>query len=104
MARGVIAALRYRAKTSKSTAKFLESFLKSSCFYCGCQTVIPKRGDDVFIKNKLTADHIILRSNGGTLERRNLIPCCELCNNMRGDKDFIAFGIESIVKHNLKLV
>ena len=68
------------------------------CFYCKIPTIIFSEPSGRAPKNALTLDHIIQKSLGGLTTRFNLVPCCNVCNNKRGNMDFIEFGIKSILK------
>lgn len=48
----------------------------NECAYCG---------DKV---HKLTYDHFIPFSSGGSFTKENLIPCCQSCNSSKGKKVF----------------
>jgi 5-methylcytosine-specific restriction endonuclease McrA len=49
---------------------------KYTCQYCG-----------VSISGKnATIDHIVPKSKGGSSDFLNLVACCQLCNNKKGDK------------------
>ena len=50
------------------------------CFYCGVQLV--KSGHNV--PNRLTKDHVIPRSSGGTSCVGNLVRACRRCNSWKG--------------------
>lgn len=54
---------------------------KNHCAYCGCKLKL----------EQMTIDHVIPKSNGGTKDIKNLMPCCPDCNNYKsslGIKDF----------------
>lgn len=48
------------------------------CWYCGSE-------------GKLTIDHIIPRCRGGKSNWKNLITCCQSCNNEKGDSSAYSF-------------
>ena len=52
----------------------VKSLFKNRCAYCGSL-------------NKLTQDHIIPLSKGGTYTNNNIIPACGRCNSSKGNKD-----------------
>lgn len=55
-----------------------------NCCYCNTLLDSPK---------KMSIDHVIPRSKGGSNHIDNLVICCEPCNTKKGDKflvDFIA--------------
>ena len=49
------------------------------CHYCGIR--LHWNG-----KHKLTADHVIPRSHGGTNRRKNLVASCYDCNQRKGSQ------------------
>lgn len=49
-----------------------------SCAYCGKPQ---KRGR----KNRLSRDHVVPITKGGTTEDRNIIPCCGTCNRSKNN-------------------
>ncbi len=52
-----------------------------SCVYCGS-------------KSKLTYDHFIAFSKGGSFKQNNILPCCKKCNSSKNDKDFAEWYIK----------
>jgi len=46
-------------------------------------------------RQKLTKEHVISNSNGGTIERKNIIPVCGKCNDKKIDKDWYEFAKQS---------
>lgn len=54
------------------------------CAYCCCQLVY-QNGQ----KNSATVEHIIPKSQGGTYNIKNCLMACKLCNNTRGNTDFL---------------
>jgi 5-methylcytosine-specific restriction endonuclease McrA len=74
---------RYRTMTSarrKSIKKRLEQDWGAFCFYCH-RPLTWVWGKDSFF----TIDHYIPKAEGGTDEYNNLVPCCDRCNNLKGD-------------------
>lgn len=66
-----------QAKVGDLTATQWQAILEIfnyTCAYCSCG-------------GKLTMDHIIPVSKGGTLTKSNIIPACQHCNSSRRDKD-----------------
>lgn len=49
------------------------------CHYCRC----PMDGHDP--QRRATKDHVIPKSRDGTNDPSNLVPCCDLCNRMKGN-------------------
>lgn len=64
---------------SKTRRRWLWKQGYRKCHYCGIR--LTWRG-----KGKLTADHVIPRSSGGTDRRKNLVPACYDCNQAKGNK------------------
>jgi 5-methylcytosine-specific restriction endonuclease McrA len=54
-----------------------------ACCYCGASVT-----DEV----KLTLDHIIPHSHGGSNNETNLVTCCHTCNSIRGNRSVEAFA------------
>jgi 5-methylcytosine-specific restriction endonuclease McrA len=52
----------------------LSALLRGCCFYCGQKNV------------KITLDHVIPISRGGTHSIGNLVACCLRCNSSKGNK------------------
>lgn len=54
----------------------------NKCAYCG------KRAGSLRCDGKglerLTLDHVVPRSQGGSNHPSNLVPCCHACNNLKG--------------------
>lgn len=50
-------------------------YFDNECAYCG------KR-------NKLTFEHVVPFSKGGSFDKKNIIPACTECNSSKNDKDF----------------
>lgn len=60
----------------KSKSKFILAKTGGKCYYCGCE-LEPENN---------TVDHIIPRSNGGSDQSENLVPCCRFCNSLKGNR------------------
>lgn len=54
-------------------------FFGGECAYCGCTT---RRGE------RLTKDHLLAMSAGGTTSQENIVPACSSCNSSKGAEDF----------------
>jgi HNH endonuclease len=54
-----------------------------ACAYCG---------EAVEDGAKLTLDHLMPHSNGGSNEATNLVTCCHKCNSSRGNRSWMAFA------------
>ena len=54
-------------------------YFGGSCAYCGCT---PKRNQ------RLTRDHLLPVSAGGTTTPDNIVPACSSCNSSKGAEDF----------------
>jgi len=59
------------------------------CVYCGSA----QRGPTWYDKRprRLTLDHIVPASQGGTNLRSNLVTCCNHCNENRSSMDIVAW-------------
>ena len=89
--------MNWIAQTSRLTIYLRDGL---ACAYCG---------DSVEGGAKLTLDHIIPYSKGGSNSPSNLVACCHRCNSARGDRPMRAFasgvadylGVDAaeIVKH-----
>jgi 5-methylcytosine-specific restriction endonuclease McrA len=59
-----------------------------SCAYCGSN-------------EKLTVDHVVPLSRGGTSDLSNLVPCCFSCNSSKGNKtanEWIEYNLKRGIK------
>ncbi|MEQ6357870.1 HNH endonuclease signature motif containing protein [Lysinibacillus sp. M3] len=63
--------------TNEQWEETCESF-NYCCAYC--------RGEE-----KLTYDHFIPFSKGGSFGKDNIVPCCTTCNSSKNNKDFITW-------------
>lgn len=52
------------------------SYFDGACAYCGTTN------------KKLTVDHLVAKSRGGTDDMCNLVPSCAACNHDKGDSDW----------------
>lgn len=60
------------------------------CFYCRVEMVFKGRQNGKF----MTMEHLIPKSQGGTLAEDNVVAACKACNEARGTmkiKDFVEF-------------
>lgn len=65
--------IRYRPKSIGVTRRRLFKRDDYSCLYCGSN-------------KRLTVDHIIPKSKGGSNQWENLATCCHRCNSLKGNK------------------
>lgn len=54
-------------------------YFGGECAYCGCT---PKRNQ------RLTRDHLLAVTKGGSTTQGNIIPACATCNSSKGSEDF----------------
>jgi HNH endonuclease len=68
-----------------------------SCAYCGC---------NVEDGAKLTLDHLVAHSKGGSNEPTNLITCCHRCNSGRGNRSWRKFAgnVAQYINHGVTAV
>ena len=69
------------------------------CYYCG----------DALDEYSRTIDHILPKSKGGVLSKKNKVYCCMQCNQLKGDKtpdEFLEFmgGYLLAMRKELQLV
>lgn len=67
----------YKPYKQTNRWKFCLYYFHHCCAYCGKP-----------LGNKATIDHLVPRSEGGTLSYGNVIPACRNCNCTRGNKPF----------------
>ena len=74
----VIALRKYRPRTRRVAFTRFNVFLRDrfTCQYCG--TTLPA--------SKLTFDHVVPRSRGGTTSWSNVVTACGPCNTRKGDR------------------
>jgi 5-methylcytosine-specific restriction endonuclease McrA len=82
---------------SYSGVKFISS--NSNCYYCG----------NPLDEYSRTVDHILPKSRGGVLSKKNKVYSCLQCNQLKGDMtpdEFLEFmgGYVSAMKKELNLV
>lgn len=76
------------------TVKFIEEFESTEvCFYCDSKLHDKDPNHNRF----RTIDHIVPRARKGSNRLKNLLCSCRYCNNLRGDMNFIDFGMASII-------
>jgi 5-methylcytosine-specific restriction endonuclease McrA len=68
-------------KPKKRLAIYMRDGL--ACAYCG---------DSVENGAKLSLDHVVCHSHGGTNSEKNLVTCCSKCNSSRGNRDIKEFA------------
>lgn len=68
------------------------------CHYCGIQMVYLKITNGVLPHHHLTKDHIVPLCEGGDDEPENMIPCCHLCNQLKGSEHSLNFFFEVLLK------
>lgn len=73
--------IRYRPKSIGVTRRRLFKRDDYSCLYCGSN-------------KRLTVDHIIPKSKGGSNQWENLATCCHRCNSLKSDKTPEEAGIK----------
>jgi 5-methylcytosine-specific restriction endonuclease McrA len=56
----------------------------NTCVYCGSRGLELPEGTDVF---RLTLDHVVPRTLGGSNRPDNLVTCCLSCNSSRQHRD-----------------
>lgn len=66
-------------------AKRLAIYLRDGMACCWC-------GESVEDGVKLTLDHLIPYSKGGTNGETNLVTCCSTCNSSRGNRSMAGFA------------
>lgn len=57
------------------------------CYYCNCDTHIPKKkknGGIIMKKDSATREHLIPKNQGGKNRRLNIKLACHQCNTLRG--------------------
>jgi len=75
----VIRLLSYRHIPQQSRALSRKNILlrdRNTCQFCG----------HAFPASELTLDHVMPRSRGGRSSWENLVACCYMCNNRKGDR------------------
>ena len=78
---------RYGIESNITEEQYWEmfSYFHYTCAYCGCDLT----GDRT--KDKMTVDHIVPLSQGGTADVWNCIPCCKWCNISKGKKTLLGW-------------
>lgn len=79
-------------RQDKRLALYLRDGL--ACVWCGAAVE-----DGV----KLTLDHVVCRTAGGTHHESNLVTCCHACNSRRGDRAAAEFAeaVAGYVNHGV---
>lgn len=57
------------------------AYFDGACAYCGTT------------RARLTADHLVPKSKGGSDDPSNIVPACEACNEAKGDQEWHDFMI-----------
>lgn len=68
-----------------SQHKRLAIYLRDGLACCYC-------GSSVTEGTKLTLDHLLPYSLGGSNKETNLVTCCHKCNSSRGNRDYVEFA------------
>ena len=68
-----------------SKKKRLAIYLRDGLACCYC-------GEGIEDGAKLTLDHLLPHSHGGTNDATNLVTCCHRCNSARGNRDWREFA------------
>src|SRR3970282_360244 len=71
--RSLIRPQKQRLSTCRTPWDSIKEYYGHRCAYCGART-------------KLTRDHMVPRSRGGTMSKDNIAPACESCNMRKGDQ------------------
>jgi len=85
----VIRLLAYRHIPQQSRALSRKNILlrdRNTCQFCG----------RIFSASELTLDHVVPRSRGGRSSWENLVACCYLCNNHKGDRTPEEAGLQLV--------
>lgn len=76
-----------RPNDKRSRRDFVYDRDGERCVYCGTAQRGPTWQDKR--PRRLTLDHVIPASRGGTNLRSNLVTCCDYCNETRRDMDIV---------------
>ncbi len=68
------------SRRARNTRYSLYLNQKGRCAYCKQLMVLEGTGDD-----RVTADHVIPKSKGGSGRRKNIVAACYRCNQEKGD-------------------
>lgn len=58
------------------------------CHYCGIEMTMTRQRH-----NTCTREHVIPRAHGGGNHKENIVGACAVCNNARGDSDYLTFKL-----------
>lgn len=87
---------KYQGMNWITQVKRLAIYLRDgmACAYCG---------DSVENGTKLSLDHILPHSKGGTNHETNLVTCCSKCNSSRGNRDIEVFvpAVAQYINHGV---
>lgn len=70
-----------KRRTSGFAKEFIQESKNPKCIYCKSKLT----------ERNATTDHIIPISDGGTNAQVNLMVCCDVCNNERGNIEFVKY-------------
>lgn len=66
-------------KLTEKEWEFAQLYFGGKCCYCGTTS------------EHLTKDHLNPLSNGGTMEKGNIVPCCQSCNSSKKDQEWLSW-------------
>lgn len=94
---GYIRAVSVPAKEASMAEAFYAVMKKTGwrCYYCGKPRA---RGASNRGRIRLTIDHVVPTSNGGTDDLENLVPACRWCNSAKGQRTTEEFRHSSALK------
>lgn len=66
-------------KLTEKEWEFAQLYFGGKCCYCGTTS------------EHLTKDHLNPLSNGGAMEKGNIVPCCQSCNSSKKDQEWLSW-------------